>query len=96
MRFDWNDEIPVQVIQGIHPQESELMRYKVRGNWFDKVLSDVEYCDRMGWIDGITRKMFNSFVRYMQNGYKKKPLTTREDIQMGNSLLDGVIYDLER
>jgi hypothetical protein len=40
--------------------------------------------------------MFGLFVKYMENGYKKKPLTTREEIQLGDSLLDKSIYDLER
>ena len=91
---EWKSEIPNQILSGASPDK----KYKVRKNWFQGVIGDLEW----GVLPLLSKEKHqvliedirNFFSRYTSAEFKSR-LTTKEDIDTADSLIDSVISVLE-
>jgi hypothetical protein len=92
LREDWSDEIP----QEEKHSTSENNKYKVRGAWFDSVVADV-------WLlleDKVitkeeSKKAANELInKFTTEEFKNRELTTKEDIQTANKLIDEILANI--
>lgn len=93
LRFDWSDEIPERVI---HSDDTDNL-YKVRRNWFTGVAADVYNLLNEGFLtDSAKRAAAEQLLaRFASEEFSKRALTTAEDIQKTNELID-IILDYDR
>lgn len=89
LRTGWKDEIPDRVI---HSNEPDNL-YKVRRNWFTGVVADVENLLIEGSItNGNKRAAAEQLLdRFTSEEFRDQELTTAEDIQTANRLIDIIL-----
>lgn len=78
------DEIPTEIIHG--------GLYKVRGNWFQGVVADLEICIRDGIIfDPLIVREVEDFMDEYVPHHDFSQRTTAEDIQKANAVIRKVL-----
>lgn len=89
LRTGWKDEIPGKVI---HSNEPDNL-YKVRRNWFTGVVADVENLLVEGSIrNGVKKVAAEQLLeRFTSDEFRDRDLTTPEDIQTANNLIDVIL-----
>ncbi len=89
LRTGWKDEIPGKVI---HSNEPDNL-YKARRSWFTGVVADVENLLIEGSITGETRRAAARQLldRFTSEKFIDQELTTAEDIQTANNLIDIIL-----
>jgi hypothetical protein len=90
LRDDYSDEIPEQVINSVTGQE-----YKVRNAWFGFVAGHLELGEINGLIsEELAEKARQFGDKYCTDEFRDR-LTTSEDIEEANALLNEAIDELE-
>ena len=81
----FSDEIPSEEIHG----NSAHRYFKVRRNWFHRVVGAMEMGIRTGeFKDSELVSALKEFLYYIvSDEFRKKPLTTKDDIEWANSLI---------
>ena len=80
-----SDEIPNEVLRG-------RGNYKVRRNWWNGVVVDMELGLHRGEIPNQLVDETRQFIaHYTSENFHDQILTTREDIQRANSLIDRIL-----
>lgn len=85
LREDFSDEIPSKVLHG-HGD------FKVRRNWWQGVIGDLDSAINQGLVSKELREETEQFLaHYTSEEFHEQKLTTADDIQRANSLLDRVL-----
>lgn len=94
LRHDFLDEIPQSLLR---PGDTNYYKYKVRGNYFDQVVSALTAVIHFGVIvDKIMINDINTFIHFATKEKDFSTRTTAEDIQRVNEILDRVVNFLEQ
>lgn len=82
---DFSDEIPIEILEGNGNS-------KVRRNWWHKVVLGLLILKEQDQMPPELRKELDEFVGYYTSDvFKKRPLTTQQDISRANNLLNRVL-----
>lgn len=92
LRNDYLDEIPPERVKLSDPN---YYKYKVRGNYFDHVVSTLEAVIEFGVISdhGMIQKI-NAFIDFATEEKDFSKFTTEDDIKKVNGILDEIIGHL--
>jgi len=89
LRDECSDEIPDKIIRGSHPDRS---KFKVRKNWFHGVVGYLGMALEQGLISGSTAQTeAENFIDYYTSDEFGTRLTTAEDIERANSIINLVL-----
>jgi hypothetical protein len=88
LRYDWSDEIPGREIHN-------KGMLKVRKGWSHAVYSLATVAELEGFLSKFGIKAYERYESYRKNKSSGR-LTTKEDIEEGNRLLDIMIRDMQR
>ncbi len=90
-RFDFSDEIPTQVIHSKDKVDEEVPMYKVRKGWFEGVGVLLDIGISLGYLlYKFKIKEIAMKERWKKTGFHER-LTTREDIDYANQVLDEIL-----
>ena len=99
MRDGYSDEIPEIILhssRGLDGKPTQTPpKYKVRKGWFQGVISWLEIGIDEGYVKNGNRQLYDEFLKYAEKTKLSNRLTTKEDIQLTNTLLTSVINGLE-
>lgn len=89
LRTDWSDQIPKEIVHSDAPDN----QYKVRRNWFTGVVADVANLLDEGEITDLARQTAAKqlIASFTSEEFINRDLTTIEDIQTANSLIDIIL-----
>ena len=90
LRDDYSDEIPERVVSSVSGPQ-----YKVRNAWFGLVSGNLEMAVLRGLVSEDLAKKQEEFADQFCNPGFGERLTTKEDIEAANALLDEAIAELE-
>lgn len=98
LKDDWRDEIPQQM-KGSYDPSGQDIRWKVRAGWFAAINNELSMLKRLGvvWPAEI-QETIDEFKesRHQKNKIPAQDrLTSQEDIERGNQLLDTLLKFLE-
>ena len=85
----YSEEIPSKDVSG------KGNNYKCRKNWFHWVTMNLQVGVKVGYSSQNIEKLCQEWLAYAEKTNFHKRLTTKEDIQKGNEILDAAIKDLE-
>jgi len=86
LRDEWSDEIPEEVFDSRSGK-----KFKVRKAWFGGVYNVITAGIKMGFVDETSRELYDDFRRLANETGFRDRLTTREDINRANSIIDSVM-----
>lgn len=97
---EWSNEVPTEVIYGGQTDKKKQM-FKVRKNWWGGLFTELEY----GALAILNTEMHSSLIQEIRNFFhdyggvefqgKTGRLTTKEDIERANKLIEETILALE-
>jgi len=88
LRDDFRDEIPVEVLHSISPNNN----YKVRRTWFQGVVADIELMMDKGLLVPTLKENAEQVISYFTSDkFHYQPLTLREDIDKANEVIDLIL-----
>ena len=93
LRYDWSDEIPEEIIHSDAPPDKRYS--KARTSWFTSVTADVYYALEEGEIKTPQGKAVAEqlITRFTSEEWANQDLTTAEDIQEANRLIDIILTE---
>jgi len=90
LRDDYSDEIPNKVLNGSMPRDQ--IKYKVRRNWWNGLVGGLSRVQEKGLISNELQEDVTAFLEhYTSEEFHNQPLTTAEDIQKANNLLNKIL-----
>ena len=94
LRDDWSDEIPEEIIHSDAPDS----KFKVRASWFVGVTADVFCALEEGEIKTPQGRAAAEqlITRFTSEEWANQDLTTAEDIQEANRLIDIILTEEEK
>lgn len=90
LKDEWSDEIPKKIIHG---PSSDLKKFKVRRNWWQGVVGSLAMALERGQIPNpeVQEEVKEFLEHYTSEKFHKQPLTTAEDIEKANSIINLVL-----
>ena len=90
LRYEWEDKIPKEQ----KTSNSKPNNFKCRNNWFTLIVNwaTIGKNENLLSIQAIT--IFENFKKHIINNQFTERNKTKEDIQLGNQLLDTIISNL--
>ncbi len=95
LKNDFSEDIPKEII---HSTSKNAGTYKVRKVWFTMLtllLNDIMYREHLLNNEKLTKKI-KDYKQKVTNSQFNTRLTTREDINEANTLIDEVVAELEK
>lgn len=89
----WNEEIPKEILRS---NGKKGAKYKCRGAWFTVITSSVESCIDLGLLSDNSKKLYERLYEYLEKTKFGDRLTTPEDIEKADKLLNSAISDLSQ
>ena len=90
LRNNWSDEIPDKSVGGA----SKKRFYKVRKNWFTEVNMALKDGELYGLFSDDFNRDIQKFSNFVTGNEFKMRMTTKEDIDMANQIIDRAISEL--
>jgi len=82
--LNWNDDIPTEILDGTAVDK----KFKVRKNWFQGIVGLTGFCKMVGIFQEEDLEEINKFeIEYSSKSFNQS-LTTAEDIERGNQILE--------
>jgi len=97
LKDTYSDDIPGGILHSTIYVDGESVtpRYKVRKGWFQGLIPMVDEGERLGYLDGLSLELWRDLVRHIDETGFRERLTTKDDIDKANALLDSIIRHLE-
>jgi len=90
LRDDYSDEIPDTVVHG-------NLTYKVQRNWWTGVVGVLANLASEGVLQGELIREVDRFIkRYSSQEFHRQPLTTQQDLNNANAMLNKVLEALDQ
>lgn len=93
IKQSWKSDVPSQILNGASKEKN----YKVRKNWWAGLACDLDYLspilERLGNTDLIAD--ISQFQSFLSNSDFGNRLTTKEDIELADKLIEKILSYLE-
>jgi hypothetical protein len=97
LKEDYSDEIPDRILHSTEFVDGRAVKpkFKCRKGWFIGFYALVDHGIKEGFVSDDVAGLFDDFLKYANDTRLAGRLTTSEDIQRANRILEKIIEELE-